>query len=139
MQPISGGEPVTPGAEAEQVSGTGSRHRVCDPDDLAIGEMRLVKAAGKPVLLVRSADGRYHAVRHLCSHQGVDMSTGVLTGRMCSSSVGSYELVEDYEIVRCPRHGYQFDVTTGRALLDPHARIKVYVVIVERDGVYVSL
>jgi 3-phenylpropionate/trans-cinnamate dioxygenase ferredoxin subunit len=101
--------------------------------------MKLFDLAGKPVLLVRAADGTHHAMRNLCSHQGVDLSAGVLTGRMLSSGVGAYRYVADYEIVRCPRHGYQYDVRMGRALLDPEARVRLYSVVLEGGNVLVEL
>ena len=113
--------------------------RVCSIDELGIGQMRKFTVAGKPVLLVRSGDGRYHALRSICSHQGVDLSRGSVTGRITSSGVGEYRYTADFEIVRCGRHGYQFDVTTGRCLLDPKARVKIYRVHVEGNDVLVEV
>ena len=37
------------------------------------------------------------------------------------------------EIVRCPWHGWEFDITTGRSVFNPHRmRVKTYDVAVEQ-------
>jgi nitrite reductase/ring-hydroxylating ferredoxin subunit len=116
-----------------------ARHRVCSSDDLGVGESLGATVDGRPILLVRVGDGSFHALHRRCAHQGVDLAGGFVTGRMQSSGVGSYEYVADYEVVRCPRHGYQYDVRTGEMLLDPQVRIRTYPVAVDDNGVWVVL
>jgi nitrite reductase/ring-hydroxylating ferredoxin subunit len=52
----------------------------------------------------------------------------------CGPSTGwRHEWVRDGEIVTCPWHGLEFDVTTGRCLASPKVRVRTYPVVVE-DG-----
>ena len=42
-------------------------------------------------------------------------------------------IIRDGEIVRCPWHGWEFDITTGRSVYNPHRlRVKIYDVAVEQ-------
>lgn len=72
---------------------------VCRVDELKDGAMRAASAAGREILIATVGDG-YYATDSRCSHMGGDLSQGKLGGT----------------IVACPRHGSQFDVTTGRVV-----------------------
>jgi len=38
------------------------------------------------------------------------------------------------EILRCPWHGWEFDITSGRSIFNPHrVRVRIYEVTVEPD------
>ena len=110
-----------------------------DKDVLAPGEMRRMSHFGKTFVLVRAADGVYYALRNTCPHQGADLADGALTGRTLPSEIGEYRYKDDREILRCARHGYEFDVTTGTCWFDPiRMRVKTYDVKVETYPVEVS-
>ena len=64
--------------------------------DLPAGIMKAVFVEGQEVLLARTRDG-FHAVSNICPHMKGKLSKGTLEGN----------------IVTCPRHGSQFNVTTG--------------------------
>jgi nitrite reductase/ring-hydroxylating ferredoxin subunit len=38
---------------------------------------------------------------------------------MTGPDPGEYEIEREGEIIRCPWHGYEFDITTGEFVLDP--------------------
>ena len=47
---------------------------------------------------------------------------------------GEYAWAREGEILRCPWHGWEFDITTGRSVFNPHkTRVKTYEVTVEAD------
>ena len=71
--------------------------------DLTDGTMKKATVEGRDLLLVR-VDGRYYATNHSCPHMGGLLSLGRLDGT----------------IVTCPRHGSQFDVTSGRVIRWTH-------------------
>lgn len=68
-----------------------------DESELPDGERRVVKAAGKNVLVMRH-QGQLYAVNHSCPHMGLSLKGGRLT--------------EDGAIV-CPFHRSAFDLATG--------------------------
>nr|WP_181391864.1 Rieske (2Fe-2S) protein [Pseudonocardia dioxanivorans] len=103
-------------------------------DELAPGEMRAVQYGAMSVVVLRDRHGRYHALRNACLHQGAPLSKGTLGPMVDGSAVGQYEPAADREVLRCPWHGYEFDVESGRCPADPaRLRLRTYPVAVE-DG-----
>jgi 3-phenylpropionate/trans-cinnamate dioxygenase ferredoxin component len=78
---------------------------------------------GKKVAVV-NLGGKFFAFENHCSHRGAELSKGLLMGN----------------VVVCPLHGSQFDVTTGQKIYGPApGPIKTYPVKVEGDDVLVDL
>ena len=76
--------------------------------------------------------GRYHALRNVCPHQGAPLCEGPLTGTALPGPPGTFRYGQEGEILRCPWHGWEFDVTSGRSIFNPHAvRVRSYRVAVE--------
>ena len=89
------------------------------------------------IVLIHATDGRLYALRDTCPHHGARLSLGSLGPLVTGSKVGSYELSSDRMIVRCPWHGYEFDLDNGTCIADPEdSRVRVYGVSVE-NGVVV--
>ncbi len=70
-------------------------------EDVPAGRGLRVQADGIDVGLFR-AEGRIWAMENRCPHQGRPLSEGCLEG----------------PIVRCPAHGWEFDVRTGERPVD---------------------
>lgn len=70
--------------------------------------------------------------RTSCPHQGAPLCRGNVKGTTLPSKPGEYIWGRDGEIIRCPWHGWEFDILTGRSLFNPHrVRVKAYEVTVE--------
>ena len=118
---------------------TTSEHFLCRRDELGPGQMRGFVVGKSKIVLCRHQDD-FFALRDICSHHGAQLSGGLLGGTNVASEVGEYQYGRDGEVLRCPRHGFEFDITTGRSLHDPqHHRVKSYPVVVKDDGVFVQL
>ncbi|RLS34546.1 MAG: Rieske (2Fe-2S) protein [Planctomycetota bacterium] len=63
----------------------------------------LERIVGDRIVALCNVDGTWHAIDGLCSHQGGPLGSGSLCGTL----------------LRCPWHGWQFDVVTGRHRLSP--------------------
>ncbi len=51
------------------------------------------------------------------------------------SKPGEYTWARDGEILRCPWHGWEFDILTGRSVFNPHkTRVRTYEVRVETES-----
>ena len=73
-------------------------------------------------------------MRNSCPHQGAPLCLGAITGMTRPSKPGEYVWAHEGEILRCPWHGWEFDVTSGRSVCNPHrTRVKTYEVTVEED------
>ena len=99
------------------------KHIVATIDEIPPGGRKIVEVAGRS-LGVFNVAGEYFALRNRCPHQGGPLCVGQATGFITSSVPGEYEYSRKGEIVRCPWHGWEFDIRTGQSWFDP-ARVRV--------------
>ena len=105
--------------------------------ELAEGMMKEVAADGRKILLARVGN-TYYAIEGTCPHMGANLAEGKLEGN----------------IVTCPRHGSQFDLSDGHVVrwtnfpgpISSVARIfkkpralKTYAVKLEKDGILIEV
>ncbi len=76
--------------------------KVARVDEIPPGSMKKVKTGEKELLIV-NIGGTYFAMNDRCWHMNGDLSLGKLEGK----------------IVTCPKHGSQYDVTSGKGLRGP--------------------
>ena len=81
-------------------------------------QRKLVEVRGRSIA-VFNLDGEYYGLFNRCPHQGGPMCEGILTGLIESREPGHYEYSRPGEILRCPWHGWEFDVRTGKSFCDP--------------------
>jgi nitrite reductase (NADH) small subunit len=94
------------------------RHMICPVRELPQGERKIVKLQGRSIG-VFNIKGEYYALRNNCPHQGAELCEGKIQGIMLPSEPGEYRYGRDGEIVRCPWHGWEFDIKTGKSVFDP--------------------
>jgi nitrite reductase/ring-hydroxylating ferredoxin subunit len=85
-------------------------------DDLPAGTARSVLAGRRRIALVRTSNGELHALSDTCPHRGARLGAGKVSRMVESAGVGSYRL-GDTIVLRCPWHGYEFDVTCGDSVI----------------------
>ncbi len=84
---------------------------------------RLPDAPGGSIVVMR-VGGRLHAIRDECPHAGASLADGTLEG----------------PVITCPRHGSQFDVTTGARERGPSDfPIRTYRVVSDADATFVEV
>ena len=90
---------------------------------------------------VFNVNGAFYALPNICPHQFGPLCEGRVNGTMtCNARTGwQYEWTRDSEILTCPWHGWEFDLTTGRALAHERVRVRIYPVTVENGQVVVTL
>ena len=115
-----------------------ARYIVGTVDDIKPGERKIVEIGGRSVG-VFNVDGEYFAVLNRCPHQGGSLCSGRQTGLVTSSRPGQYTTSRAGEIIRCPWHGWEFDLRTGQSWFDPRAvRVRRYDVSVEPGALLLS-
>jgi len=108
-----------------------SRHVVCRVDELGPGQHRIISVRGRTIG-VFNVNGVYHALLNRCPHRAAPLCKGTVTGLITSPAQYQRELIRDGEIIRCPWHGWEFDITDGRSVFNPHrVRARSYEVLVE--------
>lgn len=94
---------------------------VCSADELPPGARKIVEVEGRSIG-VFNVDGDYLAIRNRCPHQGGPLCEGVQVGQLTSDEPGDYAYSRPGEIIRCPWHGWEFDLRTGASWFDPETR-----------------
>ena len=95
-----------------------SKHIVGTVSELPPGEKKIVSVEGRSIG-VYNVGGAYYAIRNRCAHQGGPLCEGVQAGFLTSEGPGQYSYTRKGEIVRCPWHGWEFDLKTGLSWWDP--------------------
>lgn len=115
-----------------------TRHVVATVDQIPAGERLVVTIDGREIGIF-NVDGEYFAVGNRCPHEGASLCKGRLTGLVEASEPGSYRYSRRGEMVRCPWHGWEFDLRTGRSWCDPaRTKVKSYELKVEPGGALVE-
>ena len=98
------------------------RYRVACVDDIPAGEGREFVVGGRIVAMF-NVDGTFHAMDGICPHAGGPLAKGQLR----------------QNVVTCPWHGWQFDVTTGQHCLNAQLKHARFDVIVEAGELWIEL
>jgi 3-phenylpropionate/trans-cinnamate dioxygenase ferredoxin subunit len=114
------------------MSRTATKHVVCAVDELPPGKRKIIDLDGRSIG-VFNIEGTYRAIRNICPHHGAPLCLGGPEKLMSASGPYEYMLTDEW-VLRCPWHGYEFHLETGRTVYDPDdMRVRVYPVTVE-DG-----
>jgi 3-phenylpropionate/trans-cinnamate dioxygenase ferredoxin subunit len=107
-----------------------SRHVVAAVSDLPDGERKAVTVKGRPIVLF-NLHGQFFGLLNRCPHQGASLSEGFLGGLLQGEEPGKVRCTRPGEIIRCPWHGWEFDIRTGQSWCDPQrVRTRTYPVAV---------
>jgi 3-phenylpropionate/trans-cinnamate dioxygenase ferredoxin subunit len=107
------------------------KHIVSSVAELPPGERRIVEVEGRSIG-VFNVQGQFYALRNRCPHQAAPLCLGAIKGMAMPSQPGEYVWAREGEIIRCPWHGWEFDITSGRSIFNPHrVRVAAYKVTVE--------
>jgi len=97
--------------------------KVAETKQVAPGTGKVVEAEGRSLALF-NVSGAFYAIDNTCTHRGGPLGEGDLAG----------------EVVTCPWHGAQFNITTGKVVAPPAQKgVQSYPVKVQGDDVLVEL
>ena len=112
-----------------------SKHVVATVAEIPPGQRKLVTVRGRSIA-VFNLGGEFFGLFNRCPHQGGPMCEGILTGLIESDEPGRYSYSRKGEILRCPWHGWEFDIRTGIHPGNAKARLrKVKVQVADGDVV----
>jgi nitrite reductase/ring-hydroxylating ferredoxin subunit len=107
------------------------RHVVAKAEEIPPGSRKLVTIRGREIG-VFNHEGEYFALLNRCPHQGGALCKGTLVGLVTSTSPGTYDYSRPGEMLKCPWHGWEFDLRTGQSYCDPKSIwVRAYDVTVE--------
>lgn len=94
------------------------RHVVATVDDIPLGDRKRVTVEGRAIVIF-NVKGEFLGLLDRCPHQGGSLCGGVLAGFVESDTPGEYLYSRAGEFIRCPWHGWHFDLRTGQSWGDP--------------------
>lgn len=95
---------------------------VADAAAIPDGERMIVQVGDRSIGVFHHG-GKWYALRNYCLHRGGPVATGTLEG----------------DTLTCPWHGYQYEVTTGKFLLDPGVGLDTFSVEVGDGKVHLRI
>jgi len=99
------------------------RHPVARAGEITPGGRKIVSAGSVEIGLF-NVGGEVRAYRNSCPHQGGPVCLGRISGTSMPSRVYEYIYGMEGRILRCPWHGWEFDLATGGHVVDPDVRLK---------------
>jgi nitrite reductase (NADH) small subunit len=106
-----------------------------------------VQESGRKIITVKNmeigifyVDGQYYAWRNMCPHAGAPVCKGRINGTTLPTEVYEYEFGYENQILRCPWHGWEFNLKDGHHLAaGSDAKLRGYPVAVEEGSVYLLM
>jgi 3-phenylpropionate/trans-cinnamate dioxygenase ferredoxin subunit len=95
-----------------------SGHVVAMVSEIPPGARKRVTVRGRGIAIF-NVHGTFYGLFDRCPHQGGKLSDGLITGLAESEEAGKYTCSRKGEILRCPWHGWEFDIRTGCSVTDP--------------------
>jgi nitrite reductase/ring-hydroxylating ferredoxin subunit len=92
-------------------------HDVGAEEDFDLGVFRVFEIRGRSIGVVHSVAG-WFAIRNRGPHLGAPLCAGKVTGTMLPGVPDKLSWGMEGQVVRCPWHGWEFDLQTGRSLFD---------------------
>lgn len=95
--------------------------RAVKTSEVPPGTIRELQLDGKNVA-VANVEGKFYAIDNTCLHRGGPLGEGLLEG----------------QVVTCPWHGWQYDVTSGKTTMNPAVGVPCYAVEVRGEDVFID-
>jgi len=123
-------------AEGGQGPQAGGREfiRVGPGIEIAEGTCKIVEHEAISIGVYK-IEGRFHAIRNSCPHKGAPLCLGKVHTTHAPAAVGEFQPALPGRVLRCPWHGWEFDLVTGKGLYDAKGRVKTYATRVDTDGI----
>jgi NAD(P)H-dependent nitrite reductase small subunit len=99
-----------------------TRHGVADVSEIPSGRGRVLEVAGRQ-LAVFNLDGKFYAMDNTCPHRGGPLGDGMVVGN----------------VVTCPWHGWQFDVSNGRSMRNASVCVTTFPTSVDGTTIFVEV
>jgi len=99
--------------------------------EIAPGAHKIVEVKDR-VIGVFNVSGSFFALLNRCPHQGGPLCLGQISGFLHARVPGEFTYSRKGEILRCPWHGWEFDIKTGQSWFDPiKTRVRSYKIAIE--------
>ena len=97
-----------------------SREVLARAAEVPPGACRILTARGREIG-VFNVNGAFYALSNRCPHKGAELCRGMIVGLPQSDAPGEYHISRPGEFIRCPWHGWEFEIRTGQSWCDPNS------------------
>lgn len=102
-------------------------------EDIPVGGRKIVQIDHLSIGVFHLESG-FHALRNYCPHQGAELCKGSIHGTHRPGPAREFNPALPGRVLRCPWHGWEFDIVTGKGLHDDRDRVSTYEVRVNSAG-----
>ncbi len=95
--------------------------RAAKASEIPSGTIREVEVNSRRIA-VANLNGRFYALDNTCLHRGGPLGQGEL----------------EANVVTCPWHGWQYDVSTGKTLVNPAVGVQTFPVELRGEEIFVD-
>lgn len=101
-------------------------------------QFKLLKQNDEEIGIMRLGNGKFVAIENRCPHRGAPVCRGRVVGTFLPSEPGQINYGLDEKLLKCPWHGYEFDLETGSCVFT-QSKLKLRMYSVEQRGTDVFL
>jgi nitrite reductase/ring-hydroxylating ferredoxin subunit len=96
------------------------KHVVARVEEVVPGKPLVCQVKGRQIGIF-NLGGEYYALLNRCPHQSADLCRGRITHLVQAKRAGEFEVSRPGEFIKCPWHGWEFDIRTGQSWCDPNS------------------
>lgn len=115
------------------VTKRGKEIYICAAHEIPNGGKRIVEIDNLSIG-VFNIKGEFYAIKNLCPHAGAPLCEGHIQTTHRPGEVGEFHPALEGRVLRCPWHGWEFDIVTGKGLYDRNSRVAIYPTKVDAEG-----
>jgi nitrite reductase/ring-hydroxylating ferredoxin subunit len=115
-----------------------ARTFACKAAEVAVGKPRIVTIGRIRVGIFQLEDG-YAALLNICPHRAGNLCEGPVSGTNRQTDKTEFVYERAGELIRCAWHGWEFDIRSGKCLVDEKLRARTFPVHVDGDDLYLEM
>jgi nitrite reductase/ring-hydroxylating ferredoxin subunit len=111
---------------------------LCDESEIDEDNSPIITEVDGREIAVFCVEDKYYAVLNYCVHQ---------SGPLCEGDIGGKIVVDDDDwtwdfsgnkVVRCPWHGWAFDIDSGKNIADANYSVPTFDTTVKNGGIFIE-
>lgn len=115
-----------------------ARTFACKVAEVAVGKPRIVTIGRISVGIFQLDDG-YAALLNICPHRAGQLCEGPVCGTTRHTDRAEFIYERAGELIRCAWHGWEFDIRSGKCLVDEKLKARIFPVHVDGDDIYLEM
>lgn len=114
------------------------RRFACKAEEVAPAAPKIVTFEKMSIGIFQLEDG-YAAMLNICPHRAGQLCEGPVCGTAKTTDKPEFIYEREGELVRCAWHGWEFEIKSGKCLVDEKLHARTFPVHVEGDDIFIEL